>query len=47
MDRCYGPMTELAEKYPDIETLDIQSPGSRLPRLNRSYPTGSQNMAIN
>ena len=25
--RCYGPMTELAEKYPDIETLDIQSPG--------------------
>ena len=25
--RCYGPMTELAEKYPDIKTLDIQSPG--------------------
>ncbi len=25
--RCYGPMTELAEKYPNIETLDIQSPG--------------------
>lgn len=25
--RCYGPMTELAEKYPDIQTLDIQSPG--------------------
>lgn len=25
--RLYGPMTELAEKYPDIETLDIQSPG--------------------
>lgn len=25
--RCYGPLTELAEKYPDIETLDIQSPG--------------------
>ena len=25
--RCYGPLTELAEKYPDIQTLDIQSPG--------------------
>ena len=25
--RLYGPMTELADKYPDIKTLDIQSPG--------------------
>lgn len=25
--RLYGPMTELAEKYPDIKTLDVQSPG--------------------
>ncbi|MCI8418578.1 MAG: substrate-binding domain-containing protein [Lachnospiraceae bacterium] len=25
--RCYGPLTELAEKYPNIKTLDIQSPG--------------------
>ena len=25
--RCYGPMTQLAANYPDIETLDIQSPG--------------------
>ncbi len=25
--RLYGPLTELAEKYPDIKALDIQSPG--------------------
>jgi len=25
--RCYGPMTELAAKYPDIQHLDVQSPG--------------------
>lgn len=25
--RTYGPITELKEKYPDIKTLDIQSPG--------------------
>lgn len=25
--RTYGPLTELASKYPDIKSLDIQSPG--------------------
>ncbi len=25
--RLYGPLTEMAEKYPNIKTLDIQSPG--------------------
>jgi len=25
--RTYGPLTELKEKYPEIEALDIQSPG--------------------
>lgn len=25
--RTYGPITEFKEKYPDIKTLDIQSPG--------------------
>lgn len=25
--RTYGPITQLAEKYPNIKTLDIQSPG--------------------
>ena len=25
--RCFGPMTELAEKYPEIQHLDVQSPG--------------------
>ena len=25
--RYYGPMTELAEKYPNIQNLDVQSPG--------------------
>ena len=30
--RCYYWMTQLAENYPDIETLDIQSPDSRLPK---------------
>ena len=25
--RCFGPMSELADKYPNIEHLDVQSPG--------------------
>ena len=25
--RCFGPMSELGSKYPEIEHLDIQSPG--------------------
>ena len=25
--RCFGPMTELAAKYPNIKSLDVQSPG--------------------
>lgn len=25
--RCFGPMSELSEKYPEIQHLDIQSPG--------------------
>lgn len=33
--RTYGPLTELAEKYPNIESLDIQSPGFEAPAVKQ------------
>ena len=33
--RCFGPMSELGAKYPEIEHLDIQSPGFEAPAVKQ------------
>lgn len=33
--RTYGPLTEITEKYPNIKSLDIQSPGFEAPAVKQ------------